>query len=319
MSSGNRQGATWDWADHAQIRARLDAGADPEAWSGGRPLHRAAVLGSPEVVTELAGRVTDVDAREDGVTALWEAVLSRRVEHARALVAAGADPWLPQLGGWSPGRLSLAGPTPDLFELPEDQPGLTEPERRAADEAARLLAALGEFYYDGMSVACVAGIDADEVVRRLEAGEVAPETLTELLADPFEFDVDESLRIVGVTTVPGGCVVAQPWGYGAQTPGVLKRLTAGTRAYGVYANPKSGNQGDTARDGVMEGWDLHPGGGPDLDHSPEEVLTGYLYHLEPMAYACAWAGLRPEDARAFTGTPDSWVLLPDRDYWTWEE
>jgi len=300
MSRGNWEGLgwAWDWTDHAEVRARLDAGADPDAWGGGRLLNRAIVSGSPEVVAELAGRVTDVDARESGVTALWKAVLYHRVEHARILTAAGADPWLPQLGGWSPGRLSLAGPTPDLFERPEDQPGLTEQERRTADEAARLLSALGEFYYDGMSVACVAGIDADEAVRRLEAEEVDPETLAELLADPFEFDMDESLLIIGVTTVPGGCVVSQPWGYSACTPGVLRRLTVGTRGYGV-----------------LEAWDLHPGGGPDVGDSPEDVLVNYLYGHEPMAYACAWAGLRPEDARAFTGTPDRWVVLPDRDYW----
>ncbi|MDX3383976.1 DUF6461 domain-containing protein [Streptomyces niveiscabiei] len=315
MTGGNWVGMGWDWTDHGDISARLDAGADPEAWSGGLPLHRAAVSGSPEVVAELAGRVADVDALWEGRTALWEAVESRRVEHARALVAAGADPWLPQLGGWSPGRLALAGPTPDLFERPGGQPGLTDAERSVAEEAARLLAALGEFYHDGMGVACVAGIDADEAVRRLEGGEVDPEDLKELLEAPYDVDMDESLLTVGVTTVPGGCVVAQPWGYGPQTPGVMKRLTAGTRAYGVYANPKSGNQGCVVRDGVVEEWDLHPGGGTDVGQSADEVLMGYLYALEPMAYACAWAGLRPVDAKAFTGQPDRWVRLPERDYW----
>ncbi|MET8982480.1 ankyrin repeat domain-containing protein [Streptomyces sp. NPDC004539] len=321
MGGGIWEGMRWEeWRDRESVRARLDAGADPESWSsGGRPLHQAAFAGSPEVVAEIAARVADVDALQEGVTALWEALVYGRVDNVRALVAAGADPWLPQLGGWSPGRLALAGPTPELFELPPGQPGLTEPERRAADEGARLLSALGEFYHDGMSVACVAGIDADEAVRRLEAGEVDPETLDELLADPYDFDMDESLLIVGVTTVPGGCVVSQAWGYGASMPGVLKLLTGGTRGYGVYANPKSGNQGRIFRDGVAEGWDLHPGGGPYQGDGPEEVLASYLYHVEPMAYACSWAGLRPEDARAFTGTPDRWVALPDGDYWDWKE
>ncbi|GED90813.1 hypothetical protein TNCT6_78980 [Streptomyces sp. 6-11-2] len=76
-------GMGWDWKDYDDIRRRLDQGADPEAWSGGRPLHRAAVFGSPEVVAELARRVADVDALENGVTALWEAVVSRKPDNAR--------------------------------------------------------------------------------------------------------------------------------------------------------------------------------------------------------------------------------------------
>jgi len=188
-----------------------------------------------------------------------------------------------------------------------------------ADEATRLLSALGEFHHDGMSAACVAGIDADEAVRRLEAGEPDADMLVDILEAPYDFELDEILLTVGVTTVPGGCLVTQPWGYGPSMPGVLKRLTGGTRGYGVYANPKSGNQGSIARDGVIEGWDLHPGGGPYQGDSSEDVLASYLCHVKPMAYACAWAGLRPEDARAFTGTPDRWVALPDGDYWDWEE
>ncbi|MFJ7146831.1 ankyrin repeat domain-containing protein [Streptomyces sp. NPDC100445] len=93
-------------------------GADPEALPcGERPLHRAVAFGSPEVVAELAGRVADVDALQDGTTALWEAVVGHRPQIARVLVAAGADPWRPVLASGSPGRLSLAGPTPDLFPL----------------------------------------------------------------------------------------------------------------------------------------------------------------------------------------------------------
>lgn len=138
----------WDWSDADDIRRRLEEGADPERWSGGLPLHRAAVFGSPEAVAELARRVADVDALEDGVTALWEAVLSRKADNARVLAAAGADPWRLSLGGWSPGRLSLAGPTPELFPVQEGT-ALTDTEREAAQEADRLTKALGDFYYDG--------------------------------------------------------------------------------------------------------------------------------------------------------------------------
>jgi len=120
MSGGNWEGMRWEeWRDRGSVRARLDAGADPEQWSsGGRPLHQAAFAGSPEVVAEIAARVADVDVLQEGTTALWEALVYGGVGNVRALVAAGADPWLPQLGGWSPGRLALAGPTPELFELP---------------------------------------------------------------------------------------------------------------------------------------------------------------------------------------------------------
>ncbi|MGW8363569.1 ankyrin repeat domain-containing protein, partial [Streptomyces wedmorensis] len=111
-------GMGWDWSDCEDVRRRLGRGADPEVWSGGRPLHQAATFGSPEVVAELARRVADVDAPENGVTALWAAVVARRPDNASALAAAGADPWRRQHGGWSPGRLSLAGPTPGLFAAP---------------------------------------------------------------------------------------------------------------------------------------------------------------------------------------------------------
>ncbi|MEU3105392.1 ankyrin repeat domain-containing protein [Streptomyces griseoflavus] len=307
-------GMGWDWTDVAEVRRRLDRGADPEHWGGGRPLHRAAAFGSPQVVAELADRVSDVDATQHGVTALWEAVVSRKPDNARTLAAAGADPWRPSPGGWSPGRLSLAGPTPDLFPVPDGE-YLTDAERTVAQEAHRLITALGTFYYDGTGLACVAGIDAAEAVRRMEAVPVADEVIAELLEDVYRYDAAESLRIVGVTSVPGGCVVTQPWGYAPHMPGVLTRLSTGTVCYGMYANPKSGNQGSIVRDGTVEGSDLHPGGGPDPYDTPEQVLVSYLYQGNPVAYCCAFAGLRPTDARGVVGSPDIWVQLPRRDYW----
>ncbi|MER5500601.1 ankyrin repeat domain-containing protein [Streptomyces sp. NPDC002561] len=317
MTAGNNgwTGMGRDWTDHDHVRRCLDEGAGPEAWSGGRPLHRAAVFGSPEVVAELAGRVADVDAPENGVTALWEAVVAGKPENARVLAAAGADPWRPSLGGWSPGRLGLAGPAPDLFPVPAGV-RLTDTERATAREARRLLAALGEFHHDGFGLACVAGIDAAEAVRRLEAAPVRDEVAGGIPDDPYEYDMDESLRIIGVTSVPGGCVVTQPWGYAPQMPGVLTRLSAGTVCYGLYANPKSGNQGSIARCGVIEGWDLHPGGGPYEDGTSGEVLSAYLYRHSAVAYCCAFAGLRPTGPRAVVGPPDLWVELPDRDHWS---
>ncbi|MGH4034134.1 ankyrin repeat domain-containing protein [Actinomycetota bacterium Odt1-20B] len=307
-------GMGWNWKDHDDIRRRLDQGADPEAWAGGRPLHRAAASGSPEAVAELARRVADVDALHDGVTALWEAVLARKPDNARVLAAAGADPWRQLMGGWSPGRLSLAGPTPDVFDVPAGEL-LTDGEEAAAEEARRLTAALGSFHYEGTGLACVADIDAREAVRRLEATQAPDELIAEMLDGLNAYRMDESLQIVGVTSVPGGCVLTQPWGYAPQMPGVQSRLSAGTLCYGLYANAKSGNQGSIARDGAIEGWDLHPGGPPDEDDTPEEVLASYLYQCDAVAYACAFAGLRLTDARAIVGPFDLWIQLPHRDYW----
>ncbi|WP_206184891.1 ankyrin repeat domain-containing protein [Thermoactinospora rubra] len=276
-------------------------------------LHAAAEDGSPEEVAELAGLVVDVDEEYDGCTALWVAVYEGRHDNARALVAAGADPWRPMMSGWSPGRLSLAGPEPDLFDRPAGVSGLRDEEAAAVAEARRLTAALGELYYPGMGLACVAGIGTAEAARRLEATveAVDPEEFLDEI-DPFDA---ACMAFVGVTDVPGGCVVTQPWGYMPMTPGVTRRLSAGTVCYGLNVNPKSGDQGSIVRDGEIVGWDLHPGGRPWEDDEPMEVLLSYLYRCNAVAYSCAYAGLRLTDARAITGPPDAWLRLPERDYW----
>jgi hypothetical protein len=46
--------------------------------------------------------------------------------------------------------------------------------------------------------------------------------------------------------------------------------------------------------------DLFPGGDPADDESAREVL---------LAYACAYPGLCPTDARAVLGPPDVWLRL----------
>ncbi|MEU4230149.1 ankyrin repeat domain-containing protein [Nonomuraea sp. NPDC026600] len=298
------------WTDLALIRSRLDAGADPHSgtYFNRLPLYEAAEHGSPEVVEELARRVDNVDADHEGRTALWEAVFANRPDNARALVAAGADPWRPMMAGWSPGRLSLASPTPDLF-IPPGEAGLSATEAAAVTEAERLIAALGHFYYEGVGLACVAGISATEAAQRLEATPIEDSL-------PDDLSGDEGLHIIGATDVPGGCVISQSWGYAPSMPGVLKRLSAGTICYGMYANPVSGNQGTVARDGMLEERGRRPGGGiVSADESAEEILAAYLYRHKPVPYCCASAVLRLADARAIDGEPDRWLRLPERDWW----
>lgn len=264
-------------------------------------LHRAAETGSPDEVAELA-RAVGVDEPSDGRTALWLAVQSRRPDNALALVAAGADPWRPIMAGWSPARLSLAGPTPDLFG--EARESLSAAEAAAVAESGPLLAALDGIDYDGWSVCCVGGIDSGEAIGRLACDELpeAPE------------EESEDLDVIGFTDVPGGVVVAQPWAYAAAYPLVSRLLSAGTVAYAVYANPKSGEQGSAHRDGVCLGGDLSPGSWAEADDPAEEVLRMFLYCDEGPAYACAYAGVRPSSVDAFL-EPRRWGRLPERDYW----
>ncbi|MGM1058626.1 ankyrin repeat domain-containing protein [Saccharothrix sp. Mg75] len=298
--------ATWGvWGDHDRVLAQLAAGADPNSAHGTSPLHAAAQRGSREVVAELASRVDDVDAPHEGRTALWLAVYEDRADNAEALLAAGADPWLPMMAGWSPGRLGLAGPLAPLFA---GGPGALSPEEEAqAAEAARLRAAFAdqERGGEGASVLAVAGVDAAGAARRL--GAVPTE-----VDDPEDPEWEDD--VVGVTDVPGGCVLLQPWGYAVQVPGLVRAVAAGTDAYGVYANPKSGNQGIAVRGGEVVGSDLHPGGEPFERDPADQVLLSYLHRYDADAFACGYAGVRPTDARPVTGPPDAWLRLPRRDW-----
>lgn len=313
-NTGGWGGYGWPgWTDLNTVRALLANGADPNAGDGwpGPPLYAAAEFGSPAVVAELAQRVRDVDAISFGRTALWRAVAANRPDNARALVAAGADPWREMMSGWSPGRLSLASPTPDLFG---SGPALAPEELAAVAESRRLIDATGDLYLEGVGVACVAGIDAAEAVRRLAAEVVDgdyDEMMDTWLNDPLD---RETILTMWATDVPGGCVLAQPWGFGPQLPGVTTALSAGTTCYGMYDNPKSGNQGSIIRDGVVLGADLHPGGDPDEGGEHGDVLLSYLYQHRALAYCFAYAGLRPVDTRSVDGPPDVWLRLPDRDY-----
>ncbi|WP_026425212.1 ankyrin repeat domain-containing protein [Actinokineospora inagensis] len=296
-----------DWGDLGKVRAVLAAGADPNAGGGwrGSPLHMAAEDGSPEVVAELLRVVDDVDPLSAGVTPLWPALFARRFDNARFLVAAGADTDRHVMAGWTPNRIMALARDP----LPRDV--LSAAEVEAVVESRRLIAALGDLgYVEGLGLCCARGVDVAEAVRRLDA-----EPVDGPPADPWS-DLSGSLLFVGLTDVPGGCVVAQPWGFQPNTPGVSRRLSRGTRCYSLYANPKSGNQGSLVVDGEVVGWDLHPGGDPSAGDSSREVLLAYLYQRNAIGYCCAHADLQPVDGRAITGEPDVWVRLPDVDYWS---
>ncbi|QWF84484.1 ankyrin repeat domain-containing protein [Amycolatopsis sp. CA-230715] len=299
------------WADLDAVRARLAAGANPNTGMGWQdpPLHQAAEHGSADVVAELARRVDAVDAFKDGHTALWRAVAANRPDNARALLAAGADPWREMMSGWPPGRLSLAGPTPSLFD---SGASLAPDEAAAVAESRRLITIFGDHHFEGLGIACVAGIAVGEAAHRLGAEIVdgdREQMLTAWMDDPVGRD---TILTMWATEVPGGCVLAQPMGYGPQMPAVTKTLSAGTTCYGMYANPKSGNQGSISRDGEIVAWDLHPGGEPT---ELGGVLLSYLYQSQALAYCFAYAGLRPSDDRSVTGPPDAWIRLPERDYW----
>lgn len=326
-----------DWNSLDLIRTRLAAGADPNGPlhpnGYGTPLHQAADSGSPEVVAELAALVRDVDADDgEGQTALWTAVCHWRAENAAALLAAGADPWRPIAADWSPGRLALLSAFASHFEhLPGAVPPSAE-ERAAAVEADRFSRMLDDAYLEGLGIAFVAGIDEDEAIRRLGA---SPERCPVLDLDdpPFPFcepsddedddDLDPDdfcdMRFVGVTGVEGGCVISQPWGYLPADTNLLGRLSAGTVAYGLYLNPKSGVQGMIARDGAFD-QDLGVGLRPEVDYLEPgggNVLLRFLYACSyahgAVGYGCAYTGLRIPDGRAVTGPFRRWVQVPGWD------
>lgn len=263
-----------------------------------------AAYGSAAELAELVAETDDVDREQSGRTALWQAVFGGRQDNVRVLLDAGADPHRPMMSGWTPARLSLAGPHP----LPGGPP-LTAAESESVAVAGELLAALAppSFGYEGVGLACVADISAAEAARRL-AGEDTEEPTS---FDPWSGD-DPAEYVVGVTDVPGGCVVMQSWWFLPSMPGVMNRLSPGTDCYGLYMNPKSGAQGSVSSDGVFVR--RHFPGIPDDNDPPDEVLAAYLYQNNAVAHACAFAGLRPSDTRAVVGPADRWLRLPRMDY-----
>ncbi|NEB03872.1 ankyrin repeat domain-containing protein [Streptomyces sp. SID13726] len=311
-----------DWGDAALVRARLEGGAPPDAavgWHGRTPLHLTAEQGSAEGVTALLPHVADVDVPDgDGHTALWHAVHSMDESTVRALVDAGADVWTPQSEPWSPGRLLLTTP---LAPLVQDLPGAVEltAEEVAAQQAAdALIAAFGEepLWTDGLGICFVRGLDEDESIRRLGADPARVPRTDEPPFDPLDYE--ESLRHVGVRSVGDGCVITQD-GYLPSDSPVLRAISAGTTAYGVYFNPKGGTFGTLARDGEVVASDeigLSP-----HDSDPAAYWTfrfwqsahTFPYGADVLAYCCAAAGMTLTEGRdaADLHAPRRWVELPE--------
>ncbi|NDU71834.1 ankyrin repeat domain-containing protein [Actinomadura sp. DSM 109109] len=294
------------FSDVEMVRRRLDAGADPlgELWGFETPLHRAAQDGSPEVVFELASRARDVDALLRGRSALWNAVYHDRDDNARVLLDLGADPWRPMMDGWSPGRLGAAGVLGGLFEVPAGQ-GPTVGERESVAAGLELAEVFSGVVHDGYSMTCVAGLSAVEAVSRLPVGEVI---VVDDDVPAFDLDFCGDRDIVGVTGVSGGSVIAQPWSYLARDFGVMEALTPGTFAYGMYANPKSGDQGVIAEDGRVVKGGLHPGYDPDEGATAPEVLASYASGGSAIVHCLVYAELFP-DSRDCLEHPDAWIRL----------
>ncbi|MGW6061844.1 ankyrin repeat domain-containing protein [Streptomyces sp. NPDC055189] len=315
-----------DWGDPAVIRARLDAGAPPNAYiegQGSTALHQAAERGAAEAVAVLLAHGAEADPHDDEEhTPLWYAACTADEDSVRALLTAGADAWTPQIGPWSPGRLLL---TTSLAPLVAELPGAVElpaEEATAFREADALIAAFGEreLWTEGLGICFVRGLSEQEVIRRLGADPALCPT-ADLEHAPFDLtDHEGCLRHVGVSSVPGapgGCVITQE-GYMPSDNAVLEAISAGTAAYGIYFNPKGGTFGTLARNGEVVAHE-EIGLSPTESDPPAywhfrfwQRQHGFPYGADTLAYAGAAAGLRISDAGAAVDrrAPRRWVELP---------
>ncbi|MBE1586657.1 DUF6461 domain-containing protein [Nonomuraea angiospora] len=325
----------WTWTDMEEVGRWLSTGIDPSAQAAvawGVPLIAASGRGSKEVVAALAAQASDVNVRgEDGRTPLWEAVWADNGGAIEALLAAGADPWIEVMCGWSAGRLALAGPRAPLFAgLPGAVP--LEDEHRAAVQRARerkaLLSAaadLGGEWAVGMGLTLVTGITADEAIRRLGADPARfpphPPRPAPWQPEDEEYPedlYDAGLRYVAVTEITGGCALVQPEGFAVTLNETVNPLSAGTRCLTVYFNAKSGTQSGYVVDGE---WgerdpvdsDAHPAEGParTLDRflyswaqSREDPISAEIGH------AFTLLGLDPGDGTCVKGPWSRWVEIP---------
>ncbi|MFD7511005.1 ankyrin repeat domain-containing protein [Streptomyces sp. NPDC059853] len=280
------------------------------------------LLPPPARVTPPSG--IDTPDEVTGHTPLWEAVADGDAEGVAELLAAGARPWRPVIGPWSPGRLALTTPlAPLVAGLPGAVP-LTDEERAAQERADRLIAAFAGIHGDGLGVAFVRGVGEEEAIARLGADPARfPPLDPERDPGPYgtgpggfdPSDADAALRHIGVTGVEGGCVLIQPLGFRPADEAVLGPLSVGARACALFFNPKGSVCVSTAEDGTVHREELH---GPTADSPPGQWLYRHwqhtggaeAYHARRVAFACARAGLWLGDGRGVSGPPRRWVELP---------
>ncbi|WP_049717938.1 hypothetical protein [Streptomyces caatingaensis] len=278
-----------------------------ESGSGGGGFHCTLVLALSELPPE-GPTVLVVEWPEEGVPETRTVLDTGGLAEA----ALGATEVWPELSGPAgaapPASAVPAPPGWDGAGRDADLPGAVRPARgeRAAQAAAdRLTAVFSGVDAAGLGVAFVAGIDEDEAIRRLGAGPQGAD-------GPDPDDAGASTPFVGVTGVPGGCVVAQPLGRLPAEAAVLERLSAGTVAYGVHFDAAGGVFGTLARDGRAE--DEEEIG---LDASSDDPVESWLYRFWQRddasrdarcpAHACARAGMRLTDSAPVTGPPRHWV------------
>ncbi|MFI0940794.1 DUF6461 domain-containing protein [Streptomyces sp. NPDC021020] len=319
-----------DWEDAALVRARLEGGAPADRVAEGRtattPLHMAAERGAAEAVAALLAHGAAADARDEaGRTPLWQAARALDEGSVRALLAAGADAWSPQEGPWSPGRLLLTTPLAPLVAALPGAVRLPAAEAAAFAEADALVAAFDTrgLWTEGLGAAFVRGLTEDELIRRLGA-DPAQCPPVEIEDAPFdEDDYEESLHYVGVTALPGdpgGCAVTQQ-GYLPNDGAVLRALSAGTDACGLYFNPKGGTFFTLAREGEVVASDELGTPGPRPGQADQEAYWRFRfwqnrphfpYGANALAYACAAAGMRVPAAREAVDNRSArrWVPLP---------
>ncbi|WTW93585.1 ankyrin repeat domain-containing protein [Streptomycetaceae bacterium NBC_01309] len=319
--------------DVALVRARLTHGADPLVSHGddGTLLHVMAEAGSVDVLEELARWVGDVDVVAEWTheTPLWRAVCHGRADNVAVLLAAGADPWRPVILGRSAGALARWTKMARLFEeLPGYVPP-TDTERAEQAEADRQADVFYEEEYYSISVAFVAGLDEDEVIRRL-GGDPARCPVLDLDTNPGPFgtgpggfdpnDRENAERFLGIRVVPGGCVVVQPQSYRASSPAVVTQLSPGTRAYGLHISGVKGTYGHLAVDGVsVRGEEIGRTAHGDSsdghwlyrfwDADPEGVVGRDKLEAYQLAYAAAEAGVTITNASQVAGPPNRWLEL----------
>lgn len=317
------------WQDVDLVRARLAHGADPlaelDSWSGETPCTTPRSTACPRSSPNSCGTSRTWRWKRGKDAPRCGRRSATAAGRAELLLAAGADAWSPQTGGRSPGRLALTTELAPLFEALPNAVPLT-PEERAAQEDADLRAAVfHDIHLGGHSIAFVAEIDEETAIRRLGADPAATPVLDldrepgRYGTGPHGFDPDDhelAERFVGVTGVPGGCVLIHPAHFRVSTPHVLNALSPGTTAYGLYFNAKGGTFGDFSRDGRSE---CHEEIGFVFGDEPglhwlyrfwrRDKPSG-MWGAHEVAYASHRGGVRVTDRRAVEGPPRRWAEIP---------